>query len=472
MTAHQLIMLKPMQTGLSGYARFQTERGRALVQINLRGIACGGIRAFWYAAGGLVRELGTAPVNPRSEAALTAELPWDQYAPDRLQALLLVEDGPAPRPLMIGLCARQSAGSLLDAKNASLSLCERIKRENSRQAPLPPDEPESPLSRQYGSAPTQGLAAPDGAQAGETAHVPRVQGKTEAGGATHVPRVQGGADPGGAAPVPRQPDWPQPNGIPPGEVPPGMTAPVQPGVAQSQAARPIPSRSPQAGSPRRPALPLEADRKASSGAFLLSPADIPVFSPPREIFLPAIDPAPYIPAREGLPSSGPAPFSPAASPASPKAPPVREGAAVSETAPIPLKPVSTLEGAIPPAKGKASPPSSRDVPVGRLGSLCWPKAFQGLQAYFDRLPPCRVLALPGWRFVCVSRQEDGLWIGFWQRDGLVRKVAYAMAGEPRSDDGRPYQRVRGVDGRLYRVLFQRTDATSAERSPASTRPGP
>ena len=34
----QLILLKPMRPGVSGYARLQSERGRLLAQLNARGL--------------------------------------------------------------------------------------------------------------------------------------------------------------------------------------------------------------------------------------------------------------------------------------------------------------------------------------------------------------------------------------------------------------------------------------------------
>ena len=109
----QLILLKPMHPGVSGYARLQSERGRLLAQLNARGLDVDGVQAYWYGAGGEARLMGQVRVNAHGEASLTAELPTDALAPERLQALLLLSDGAEPAPLMIGLCVRQSAGSLL-----------------------------------------------------------------------------------------------------------------------------------------------------------------------------------------------------------------------------------------------------------------------------------------------------------------------------------------------------------------------
>ena len=351
--AHKLIMLKPMQTGASGFARLQAERGRGLAQIHARGLRCKAVRAFWYAGDGWVKELGTAAVNPKGEAAMQTELPWARFAPERLQALLLVEDCAAPRPLLIGLCASQSAGSLLDAKNASLSLCERVRREN---APEPMRE-----------------AAPE----------PAPEGTAEPASEA----AQEGTQKDTAEPAPEDMAVPAPEA-------------AQEGTAVAESRTPMEIKKTPDGAGSRPSAK--------------APANVQPFEPPREIFLPAIDPSPYIRAEEARPAPAPV--------------------AAPETAP---------------------PQPRTGVPVDGLKPLRWPKAFAGLRAYFERLPPCRVLSLPGWRFVCVSRQEDGLWIGYWQEDGVVRKVAYAMRGEPTRDDGRPYQRMTDDEGAGYRVLVQR-----------------
>lgn len=131
---HQIMMLRPMQAGISGYARLQGEAGRQLVQIHLRGLEGGSIRAFWYAGEGLARELGCSPANAKGEAGLYTEVATDAVAPARLAALLIMDGGEKPRPLAIGLCAAQSAGSLMDAKNALLALCDKLGRQAAAQA--------------------------------------------------------------------------------------------------------------------------------------------------------------------------------------------------------------------------------------------------------------------------------------------------------------------------------------------------
>ena len=137
----RLILLKPMRPGVSGYARLQGEGGATLAQLNARGLDVQSVQAFWYGAGSEARLMGSTRVNPHGEASLTAELPRDALAPERLQALLLLSGGSEPVPLMIGLCVQQSAGSLLDAKNAALALCERLGR---KAAPVPKSPPPAP----------------------------------------------------------------------------------------------------------------------------------------------------------------------------------------------------------------------------------------------------------------------------------------------------------------------------------------
>ena len=136
---HQkFLLLRPMRTGVSGFARMQWERGQAWVQLNVRGAPGEGVRAFWYSSGGEARELGTCAANARGEASLEGPAPGGLYAPERLQALIVVENNVAPRPLLIGLCTETSAGSLLDAKNASLSLCDKLARAAvKRRQPVP-----------------------------------------------------------------------------------------------------------------------------------------------------------------------------------------------------------------------------------------------------------------------------------------------------------------------------------------------
>ena len=93
---HQkFLLLRPMRTGVSGFARMQWERGQAWVQLNVRGAPGEGIRAFWYSSGGEARELGTCAANARGEASLEGPAPGGLYAPERLQALIVVENNVA-----------------------------------------------------------------------------------------------------------------------------------------------------------------------------------------------------------------------------------------------------------------------------------------------------------------------------------------------------------------------------------------
>lgn len=263
------MMLRPMQAGVSGYARLQCESGCTLVQLHARGLAPGRARLFWYLSDRAAREVASGEVNAHGELSLEAEAPADAVAPERLQALILLDGNAEPRPLLIGLCVEQSAGSLLDARNAALALCERM-----RKKPEP-------------------------------------------------------------APVPQPPPAPKPQAI------------------------------------------------------------------PREIFLPAIDPAPYLAARE------------------------EEPAAPKRTAP----------------------------PACRLRPARWPKGFESLAAYFDKALPCRLFDLPGWRFVYAAHAggPDGLWIGCERIDGRIRQILYASRGAVPPGPG-PYQTLLGLDGMPYQTL--------------------
>ena len=268
------IMLKPMQPGASGYARLQCEGGRTLVQLHARGLEPGTVRMYWYLSGQAARELGCRPVNAHGEASLEAETPSDAAGPERLQALMLVSSSEHPKPLLVGLCAQQSAGSLMDVKNAALALCDRLSR--------------------------------------------------------------------------------------PAESPPSLPPPAP--------------------------APLPESAKV-----------------PREIFLPAIDPAPYT-------------------------------AAVQET-PALAKPVRST------------------LPAGRLRPLIWPRGYEKLRPYFEQALPCALFDLPGWRFVYAAHAggPGGLWLGMLRQDGRVKRIAYAHRGDALGPNAKP---VRGLDGMTYQVLWQ------------------
>ncbi len=385
----QLILLKPMRPGVSGYARLQSERGRLLAQLNARGLDVDGVQAYWYGAGGEARLMGQTRVNAHGEASLTAELPTDALAPERLQALLLLSGGAEPVPLMIGLCVRQSAGSLLDAKNAALALCERLARSQ----------------RARNAAPAK--TAPD------------------------------------RMPTPAVPD----------QVPPARPAP-QPQVVAAK-------------------RPSKRDKEL-----------------PREIFLPAIDPLPYVAAArramgEEMPEGGAQAAAPAEDAArkavcapqaacgqSSSGKPVTEPACAHQTAcrPMPAPasaparetergaPVSPAceagEDGIPPQGFRPTP---KAPPADRLRPLVWPRGFEALRTYFVKGLPCRLFDLPGWRFVNAAQAggPDGLWVGMQQVDGRVCRVAYAHRSETPPPGGKPYRPARGTDGHTYQVLWQR-----------------
>jgi len=356
---HRMIMLRPMQTGLSGYARLQTEAGSMLIQINVRGLSGQEIRAFWYAGEGMVREVGRAAANRRGEAALSTELPAQPLAPSRLMALLIADGADEPRPLMIGLCTVQSAGSLMDAKNALLGLCEKLKKENrKRSAPAEMSPPST-------SAPS-------------------------------MPALQ--------------------------DTPPNPKASATDAPAHSASPAKIPTAYP---TPQPEQIPHEKKAPLYTRSRY-APAD----DPPREVFLPAIDPRSYLEryqAKEKAPDGD------------------RELPAQAESA----------------SEAMHEPPvsvpfhSSSGVPVDELPALRWPAGFERLAQLFRQLPPCRLMDWPGWRFVRIPGEPNRLWIGYQQQDAQVIRVAYAIPAGVTPPAGQPFQLRRGADGQVYQLLVQR-----------------
>lgn len=132
---------------------------------------------------------------------------------------------------------------------------------------------------------------------------------------------------------------------------------------------------------------------------------------PREVFLPAIDPAPYA----------------QAVPAAKKEP----------------------ETFLPPPRRSAPP-------VDRLRPLKWPHGFESLKPYFENALPTAPFDLPGWRFVYAAHAggPNGLWIGIRQQDGRVRGVAYAHRGDKPPAAQRGYRAITGTDGLRYQILLQ------------------
>ncbi len=287
MLSRRTILLKPMQPAVSGYARMQTDGGTTILQLHARGLEDGQeVRLYWYLSDQAAQLIAQAAVNAHGEVSVEAEAP-DAVSPQRLQAVILISGGENPKPLLIGLCTEQSAGSLMDAKNAALALCERLS-------------------------------------------------------AARRPAVQ----------------------------------PV---------AVEVPAYKP----------PAEA----------LQPL-------PREVFLPAIDPAPYAQASD----------------------------TVSEE-PEPILP----------------PPDRSAPPVDRLKPLRWPRGFESLKPYFEKALPSALFDLPGWRFVYAAHAggPNGLWIGIRQQDGRVCGVAYAHRGDAPPAPGKGYRPLRGTDGQMYQVLWQK-----------------
>lgn len=142
MLSRRTLLLKSMQPALSGYARLQTDGGRMLLQLHARGLEPGAeVRLYWYLSGQSAQEMAQLEANAHGEVSAEAEAP-ESVSPQRLQAVILISGGEAPKPLLIGLCTEQSAGSLMDAKNAALALCERLSA--SRRPAVRPVTAEAP----------------------------------------------------------------------------------------------------------------------------------------------------------------------------------------------------------------------------------------------------------------------------------------------------------------------------------------
>lgn len=150
-----------------------------------------------------------------------------------------------------------------------------------------------------------------------------------------------------------------------------------------------------------PCPPQAADPPPAAKAETAQAADLPPV--PREVFLPAIDPAPYT--------------------------------AAADRAAEPLLP----------------PPAPAGPPADRLRPLRWPRGFESLKPYFERSIPRALFPMPGWRF---AQAAQGVWIGIRREDGWVRGVAYACEGAtPPAAHGR-WNAARGADGRWYQMMVQ------------------
>lgn len=419
---HQMIMLRPMQAGISGFARVQGEAGRQLVQIHLRGVQSG-MRAFWYAGDGLVKELGSSPANPRGEAGLYTDLPAGTAAPRRLTALLIADNSEKPRPLAIGLCTAQSAGSLMDARNALLALCERLEREKSLPAP----------------APAAGTAAAAKAERREAAAIPA--GSARGGKADSPARAEAAAEASAAGLSAAAPE-------------PGSSALPAERLCSGDAGQA--SAAPSGGGSEPAAVP----RRRSC-------ADQP---PPREVFLPAIDVCrerrrrkpPNAPAEEAAVPRRECAASGQAGESHGKETGAVQPAAVSltgGTVPDPgtgcMAPVGKEEGR--PAGGTPLPPApplrgSSANPADRLPPLHWPEALRPLACCFDRCPPVPLMGWPGWRFVQVQKGQNGLWIGCERRAGSISRVAYVLPADAETPEGKPFRQARTAAGDPVQVL--------------------
>lgn len=153
---------------------------------------------------------------------------------------------------------------------------------------------------------------------------------------------------------------------------------------------------------------------------------------PREVFLPAIDPLPYVAAQPGPRTERTA----------------SEAAPAAASHPEPRPSVEFLPGKGSPVAAKARP-----LPADALPELLWPPHFNTVRDVFLRCRPSGRFRLPGWRFVRASAQEEGLWLGRQAAEGRVIRIAYIYPGPPEA--GSEYQPLAGTDGKPYRALVQR-----------------
>ncbi len=438
----RMIMLRPMQAGLSGYARLQEEAGWQLLQINLRGLQGCGMRAFWYAGEGLVRELGRAAANARGEAALSAELPMDPAAPGRLTALLIADDSDKPRPLAIGLCAAQSAGSLMDAKNALLALCDKLNRMAEAEKASRAD------------------ATADGGNTGRKEPGRKEPGRKEPGRAV-ADSSRKTKNSGNAAQAENR---------------------LQDAQLSSETDKPAGGDDLQAVAFQPESLPHSPpspeSRRATAGQqarHKRSPRHAPAEEPPREVFLPAIE-ARRPPRRRRGQMEGSRPGADDAEAAADQVngqaaePQTDNGAAsctanhaadstphVQPTADHAGNRLTVSKTSIPHTSGTAAVPGPHSgqptaPPADLLPALHWPAPFESLAGYFHRYPPTRLMNWPGWRFVHVPEGGASLWIGYRQQDGQVRQVAYALPGDAETPRGQSFRAARSAGGLPLQLL--------------------
>lgn len=406
---HRVVMLRAMLAGASGFARVECEHGKTMLQVNMRGLKPSGAQVFWYAGGGEAIRLGSAKTNAHGEALLTAEAPATDLAPKRLQALLVISDESKPAPLLIGLCAQQSAGSLMDAKNAALALCEKLTRQNAQAARSKATAENAAATVTAPQAVTEGMQT--------NAHASLPQAATDRAAAVTRETLR--------API----------------ASPSLAEPLHGGRSGASAVSAAPTWAASAeGAPHRPPRP----------------------EVPREIFLPAIDPLPYVQAlrtREPQEAQPPHDGQEAQPPRDMQEAPPQHGvqkalpsAAAAKTAqssaPLSFAPEDAL--ALPcetPCAPRMSAP-----PADRLRPLQWPRGFESLAPYFERGMPCRLFPWAGWRFVHAAQ---GLWLGYSAADGRVQSVAYAYLGSAPKPLQKSCRPALSVSGESFQVLRQR-----------------
>ena len=418
---HQMMMLRPMHAGLSGYARLQGEPGRQLMQINLRGLSGGEMRVFWYAGEGLVREVGRCAANPRGEAALSAEVPADTAAPRRLMALLITDGGDRPKPLAIGLCTAQSAGSLMDAKNALLALCDKLGREASCQQ-VKSGQDAASVDQDTGAVHSAGRASEASAKEKRgKASVPAREHSTPA----KKPDNSVAIDSPAASQATRQAKAHTHQYAPADDLPREVFLPAIEARRRPERRRYRRDGSAEDGARAVSLSAVQQEKssaaKAENGSENLpyQPSQKPWQQPSHQLSQELSQQPSHQrsqkPSQQPLPTCAPAPTATA-------------------SLPQPQKPMHSPTG----------------LPADRLPTLQWPAPFQSLAAHFDHNLPQQLMNWPGWRFVHV--QESRLWIGYRQQDGCVRQVAYALPSDAQPPAGQPFRFTQTISGEQVQLL--------------------
>ena len=132
MLSRRTILLKPMQPAVSGYARLVNQNAQTVLQLTLRGLQAGEEVTVYLQR----KPILSGRAGAHGDAAFTCPV----SVTDMQEGEIIVTGGrDAPRPLLIGLCAEQSADRLTALKSAAIALC--AKPAPKKEQPSPPVKP-------------------------------------------------------------------------------------------------------------------------------------------------------------------------------------------------------------------------------------------------------------------------------------------------------------------------------------------